>query len=182
MSQVTSAADERAISLLGQGFKPIEVSGATGLSESRVSQLVSDPIYASQISALRIQTLTKHTEQDNEYDEIESTLTKRLKDSIGLMYDPVKISGVLSRVNAMKRRGASAVPTTDNVREVIPLILPISIVNQFTVNANNQVVKVGNQDLTTVQSSNMNKMLEDRKMKEKNYVLSSPTQELTTGT
>jgi hypothetical protein len=54
-----------------------------------------------------------------------------------------------------KRRGSSAPEHIHQQQTVISLTLPVQILNQVTVNAANQVIKAGQQELTTVQSGRL---------------------------
>jgi hypothetical protein len=68
----------------------------------------------------------------------------------------------LREINGIKRKGMSNPAAIVNQQEVISLVLPTMLVQQFTLNVHNQVVKIGEQDLVTIQSGSMNDLLENK--------------------
>jgi hypothetical protein len=181
MSQSTTTTTEtRALALLGQGLGPEIVASAVGVSVSRISQLLSDPNFASQVADLRFQNLAKHNERDNRYDRMEEILQEKLEDLIPYMMKPFEVLKAIQIINAAKRRGSSAPEAILGKVDVVQLVMPTQIFNEFTnqniqVNINNQVVRAGDQDLVTVQSKSMGDLLSRAKLaisqkKETNHV------------
>jgi len=160
MDQPLTLTEQKALSLLGQGILPEAVASAVGVSPSRISQLLSQEEFAAQVIEARYKNLAEHTQRDADADDIETLLLKKLKDSIHMLFDPIKITAVLSRVNALKRRGQSAAELPQDQGAVVNLTMPVSVYQQFVTNINNQVIKAGNQELVTIQSGHMNKLLE----------------------
>lgn len=155
-----SSVEDRALVLLGQGISPERTADACGVSVSRISQLLSDEQFAAKVTALKYEALQKHNEQDNSYDDIERALTTKLKDSIPLMMRPMEILKAVQVINAAKRRGSSAPETIHEKQTVVAINLPPVIINNFTslvpvTNNLNQVVKVGETDLVTMQSGTL---------------------------
>jgi len=155
-----TAAEEKSITLLGQGFGAEQVSSATGLTISRISQIASDPVYSKEIANLRFSNLAKHNERDSKADELEDLLLTRLKETAPLLYRPLEIAKIYSVINAAKRRGQSAPQNTELQNQVVPIVMPVVVINQFTKNGNNQVVQAGNQPLTTIQPHALSKLHE----------------------
>jgi hypothetical protein len=151
MSQSLTSAESRAMKLLGEGFPASVVSGATGLSESRVSQLVSDPDFARELSELKFKNLQKHNERDAEADDLEQMLLEKLKQTAPLLHRPMEIAKVYTMVNGAKRRGVSAPTHVINQQPVVPLVMPTIIIQNFTKSAQNQIVEAGEQSLVTIQ-------------------------------
>jgi hypothetical protein len=165
MSQSLTSSESRALTLLGQGINPEMTASAVGLSTSRISQLLSDPEFAGQVADLRYQNLAKHNERDALFDGMEDTLAIKLKDCIPFMMKPLEILKTLKEVNSLKRRGSSAPDSIVSQQEIIQLVMPVQIINQYTVNGANQVVKAGSQDLVTVQPARLTKLVEEAKMR-----------------
>jgi hypothetical protein len=163
-TSTTSATEERALSLLGQGLGPEIVASAVGVSVSRISQLLSDPNFSAQVSTLRYENLAKHNQRDNKYDRMEEQLQDKLADLIPFMMKPFEVLKAIQIINQAKRRGTSAPESITNQQTVVQLVMPTQIINNFSkneisVNINNQVVRAGNQDLVTVQSARMEHLL-----------------------
>lgn len=151
MSQSLTSAESRALKLLGDGFPTSIVAGATGLSESRVSQLVSDPDFSRDLSELKFKNLSKHNERDAEADDLENMLLEKLKNTAPLLHRPMEIAKIYSMVNNAKRRGTSAPSHIVNQQPAVALVMPTIIVQNFTKSANNQIVEAGEQSLVTIQ-------------------------------
>ena len=160
MATTTTSTEDRALTLLVQGLGPEVVAAAVGVSTSRISQLLSTPEFSSQVAELRYASLAKHNDRDNAYDKMEDDLLGKLKDCLPYMMRPMEILKAIQVINAAKRRGSSAPESITSQQTVVQLIMPTQILQSFTTNINNQVIKAGQQDLVTVQSSNMDKLLE----------------------
>ncbi len=181
MSQTTST-KERALSLLGQGCGPEVVASALGVSVSAISQLLSDETFAARVAEERFKTLAAHNETDRRIAKIEDMLLERLENVLPYLTDPMKLVAAFTRINAAKRRGSAAPEMIHSQNVVVSLTIPSIVVNRhtaitnqnITVNALNQVVKAGNQDLVTVQSGNMEKLLaasQERNVNERQSLL-----------
>ena len=139
--------------LLTSGMTQSQAAATLGITPSAVSQLMSSE--SPELDAAR----KRSSALDAEYDEIEGALLKQLKRTIPLLLRPGEISNVLTRINAAKRRGVAA-DTPSGPTQVIQLNLPTRIQNKFVVNSTNQVVTAGDQDLVTIQSAAVQKLLE----------------------
>jgi hypothetical protein len=160
---VLSSTEERALTLLGQGLEPSVVASAVGVSESRISQLISNPHFSARVYELRYTQLAAHAKRDNAYDAIEDDLIEKLKHLMPLMYKPMEVLAAIRVINQAKRRGVGMQPTSQSSAPVVNLTLPIQIINQYRLDANNQVIQAGQQALITVQSTQLRNMLEARK-------------------
>lgn len=168
--------ESRALALLGQGLGPEMVASAIGVSVSRISQLLSETEFAAAVADLRFKNLSKHNERDNEYDRLEDELIAKMRDLMPFMVRPMEVARVLQIINAAKRRGSSAPESITNQQTVVALNMPISVFQKFTVNAVNQVIQAGQQQLITVQSGNMSKLLERSKQASTSALPSHPTE------
>lgn len=148
-------AEERALHLLGQGIIPEQVAAASGLSASRISQLLSQEDFAARVAELRFESLAKHNDRDAAYDALEDELIERMKDCLPLMVRPHEILKAIQVINQAKRRGSSAPSSLTEQSTIINLILPTQILTQFQLNQHNQVVQAGEQPLLTIQSGSL---------------------------
>jgi hypothetical protein len=163
MTTTTTTTESRALSLLSQGLGPEVVAAAVGVSTSRISQLLSTPEIAAQVAEGRYENLAKHNTRDLAYDQMEDSLLEKLKDCLPFMMRPMEILKAIQVINAAKRRGSSAPESITSQQTVVQLIMPTQILQSFTTNINNQVIKAGQQDLVTVQSASMDKLLSSSK-------------------
>jgi len=164
MTNAVSSTESRALDLLGQGIGPEQVALALGVTPARISQLISDPIFAEKVFELRYTNLRKHNERDAAYDKIEDLLLEKLKNMLPLMFNPMQVLKAVATINAAKRRGSSTPESIINQQTVVNLVMPVQIVQQYTRNANNQVIRAGETDLVTIQSGSMNTLLDKTKL------------------
>lgn len=157
-----TAAESRALDLLGQGLIPEQVAGACGLSASRISQLLSNEEFASAVAELRFQNLSRHNERDNAYDQLEDDLIERMKDCLPLMVRPHEILKAIQVINGAKRRGQQAAAAQEH-HTVINLVLPTQLLTNFQLNTNNQVVQAGDQPLVTIQSGSLLAQIKEKR-------------------
>jgi SOS response regulatory protein OraA/RecX len=150
-----SQTEKRAIELLGSGLSASVVATAVGVSESRISQLMSDKSFAEEVATLRFQNLQKHNEMDNAYDRMEKKVAGQLEDMLPLMMRPMELLKAASVINSMKRRGSSSPDQMVSQNQVVQLLMPTVITQKFTTNVNNQVIHAGNQTLETIQGTQL---------------------------
>lgn len=150
----------RALELLGSGVPQESVASALGVTASYISQLLSDKNFAAAVTKLKYEALTKHTERDAKYDELEDTLLGKLDKSVSLLFKPLDIMRALKIVNEAKRRGTDSKESIIAQQNIVEITMPTQIVQQFTTNVVNQVITAGDQDLTTIQSGDLLKSVE----------------------
>lgn len=147
-----NAVEERAMKLLGNGVPAPHVASTLGISESRVSQLMSQEEFAAAVVALRYEALAKHNAADSELDELETELRLKVKESMALMFRPEQLLKAFQIINSAKRRGSSAPEAITQQQTIVQISMPVKVINRFTKNVMNQVVEAGDQKLVTVQS------------------------------
>lgn len=172
MTQAITSQESRALELLGQGIGPEQTASAVGLSVSRISQLLSDPEFTAQVAEKRFNNLQKHNERDAHYDGLEDKLLKKLENCLTFMHKPMEILRAIQIINQAKRRGVSAPDHITQQQTVVTLTMPITVVNQFKLDGNRQVLEAGQQTLITAQSTHLQDMLKQRK--EAQNVLAPP--------
>lgn len=150
-----NSTESRALALLGAGVGPEQVASALGCTASRISQLLSEPEFAAAVADLRFANLQKHNVLDSKYDEMEDQLVDRLKDCLSFMHKPAEILRAIQVINGAKRRGISAPEQITHQNQVINLVMPTVIMQKFTTSVTNQVVRVGEQTLETLQSGSL---------------------------
>lgn len=164
-----TATEERALKLLGSGLGVKETAIATGVSESRISQLLSQEDFKERVTELRYENLNKHNERDSSYDALEDRLLKKFEKNIDLLYKPQELLRAITVINAAKRRGSSAPESITNQHTHVTLNMPNALIEKFTVNINNQVIQAGMQTLETIQAPALLASLRKRKIEETTY-------------
>lgn len=160
LENLMASIEERAQKLLGSGLLPSVVATTLGVTPSAISQLLAQDQFAEEVAKARYENLAAHTERDNKYDSLEDQILDRLQQSLSMIFDPMKLVRILQVVNTAKRRGSGVQELPATQQTVVQLVMPTQIINQFTRNGNNQIVKAGDQDLVTMQSMNLPRLLE----------------------
>lgn len=150
-----SQLEQKAIKLLGSGLSPGTVATAIGVSESRISQLMSQDDFAAEVTQLRFENLQKHNELDSLYDSMEAKVAKNVEEMLPLITRPADLLKLMSTLNSMKRKGQSAPEQMTHQNTVVNLLMPVQITQKFTTNVNNQVIQAGDQTLQTIQGSSL---------------------------
>lgn len=163
-TSVRTPTDEKALTLLGQGIPAVTVASTLGVTESRISQLLSNSEFASEVRELRYASTIKHNARDNKADEIEDKLLDQLKNAIPMLMRPMEIARTLSMVNGMKRRGSTSTDGLAEKSAIVTITMPKQITQKFTTNINNQVIQAGTQDLITIQSGSMDALIAESKV------------------
>lgn len=158
-----SAIEEKALKLLGIGVSNEKVAIALGVTAGRVSQLLSDEKFATRVANAKYMNLQQHSERDGKYDGLEDRLLKKLEGALPLMMRPETILKAMQVVNGAKRRGQQGVELASDKQQIVSLILPTQIVQQFQTNIHNQVTKAGDQELLTMSSASLLKQIEQTK-------------------
>lgn len=142
------------------------VASALGVSESLISQLLSEEEFAREVQDLKLKNTLQHVTRDREYDSIEDTLINKLKEKLenGLSFTkPSEILAAIRIVNGAKRRSTpSEVGTTAGARALINLQLPTGteFAARFVLNGNNQVIEVAGRPLATMGAKSVISQLE----------------------
>jgi len=158
----------RILEMLGNGLSPGVCASALGVSESYISQLLSEESFAQQVTGRRFESLQAATARDKQYDFIEDALVEKMKDLLPMMYKPMEVLRAITVINAAKRRGASAPENTVINQTIVQLSLPISITSKFVTNAHNQVVEAGEQELITIPTTALTRKLGEYKNESNN--------------
>lgn len=150
-SGVTTANEDRALSLLGSGTSAAQTASALGVTESYISQLLSRDDFSREVIKRKCEVLERHNKRDNKYDALEDTILDKMHEGIAMVFDPMKLARLLQVTNAAKRRGVGADSNVSQVTTSISLVLPQVIIEKFSANTYNQVIEAGDQQLITMQ-------------------------------
>lgn len=152
----------RAQELLGSGIAANLVAQTLGVSESYVSQLLSEDEFLKGVVALRYENLSRHNKRDQEYDALEDKALAMLKETLPMVFDPMKLSRIIQTLNSAHRRGQSAPDSITQQNTIVNLTMPTVIVDRhaaahavITKDANNQVIEAGGQTLVTIQGNSL---------------------------
>lgn len=155
MELALSPIQDRAMKLLGSGLAQETVALTLGVSPSYISQLMAQEEFAAQVLELRFLSLQKHNERDSALDSLEDSLIEKLRSSLAFCVRPMEIVKAFQVINGAKRRGASAPEQISHQNNIVTVILPTQVIQKITVNAQNQAIRAGEQELITMQSGTL---------------------------
>lgn len=144
---------EKAMMYLTRGVKAEQCAEALGVSPSLISQLMQEEDFAQKLAAAKFSLSHKHIRHDDQLDDTEAKLIERARELLPMITRPLELIRAASMINGMKRRGAGSVDDKSANPVVVNLSLPVAIMSRFTLNAHNQVIAAGDQELVTIQSN-----------------------------
>ena len=161
------ASKEQIIALAESGIAHSLIAKRTGVSESYISQVLSeDSIRAKTIQA-QLAVLDERTARDAKYDAIEDALLEKTSEIVPNLYKPQDIIKVLMMINKAERRGASSQQLAElaNSRQdsVVPLELPERIRTKIIKSHTKEVISVNGRGLITKDSRTLLQEIESEK-------------------
>lgn len=161
------ASKEQIIALAESGIAHSLIAKRTGVSESYISQVLSeDSIRAKTIQA-QLAVLDERTARDAKYDAIEDALLEKTSEIVPNLYKPQDIIKVLMMINKAERRGASSQQLAElaNSRQdsVVPLELPERIRTKIIKSHTKEVISVNGRGLITKDSRSLLQEIESEK-------------------
>jgi transcriptional regulator with XRE-family HTH domain len=160
MSALSKDLQDKALQLLGDNIGLTQVAAALGITPSAISQLISDDEeFAAAVQARKLAKLELGNNLDAKYDALESKLLDKLERTVAFEMNPVRVSAILSRVNAAKRRNSSTAPTDLVPQDITTISMPTVIVNNMQVNVQGQVVSVDEKEIITANKTQLARLL-----------------------
>jgi len=146
---------DRIIELLGRGIPAVQVALAVGCEESYISQVVSEPGVAEQVSALKMAHFESYTKLDDSADTAEEAALNKVKQLIPFITKPSEAANVYRVLNQAKRRTADAVSAQQAQSTVVNLQLPAVTRVAFLTDHNRQVIEIDSRPLVTMPASSL---------------------------
>lgn len=142
---------------LSKGFSAAQIANGLSMSESAVSQLISS--YNIKVGG----SSKKAAELDDIYDDLEHKTAALMGKALAVCeLDPVRLSVVLSRLNAMKRRsyGEGQGVTGGAAGALVALQLPqqVNRAPDVTLSSRNEIVEIEGRTIATIDRGNLNKL------------------------
>lgn len=156
--------EARALMLLGRNIPITVVASTLGVEPSRISQMMSRNDFSQAVQETRFKDAAASASRDATIDSVEDMLLDRIKEAAPMLHKARDLFSAFNIINAAKRRsGINSDALTNSGAQVTTLIVHQRIVQNFTTNINNQVIKVGDQSLVTIGSGSLaNKIREQQ--------------------
>lgn len=162
----TTGIARKVIDLLGAGVSPVQVALACGITESYVSQLLSQQEIADEVTSLRAARAAQYVEHDDNLDSDEEKARRLVRRNLdnGIL-KPMEALQHFRVLNAARRQSQAAV-ATPAVSTVVTLNLPVAAQVQFKLTTDKQIIEVDGRSLATMPASSMARMLKERQTRE----------------
>ena len=152
MSQ-NSLIESRIKSLLSSGVSAARAAELVGCSPGVVSQLMAREDFAADVQA----ALDRDNRLNGIEDRLITVVDKAISSPLVFLGKPMEAIRALQLVNGLKRRSlGEAMQTPGEVRQV-SLIMPVNIINKFTVSTDehNKITQVNDIELVTASQSQL---------------------------
>jgi transcriptional regulator with XRE-family HTH domain len=155
-------AKEHIRELLAKGLSQAVVASIVGVDPSYVSQLMGQDEFAAEVSEGRALAVGQHLKRDERLDSLEDGMIGKVEEMVKspfMFRKPMEAVRALQIVNGLKRRASNVLDSQAGTQgTVVMLTMPKTIINNFyapVLDINQNVVKIGDTDLITVQSAGM---------------------------
>lgn len=161
------ASKEQIIALAESGIAPALIAKRAGVSESYISQVLSEDSIRARTIKAQLAVLDERTARDAKYDAIEDELLEKTKKLVPALYKPQDIIKVLLMINRAERRGATSQQLAElaNSRQdsVVPLELPERVRTKIIKSHTREVISVNGRGLITKDSRTLLQEIESEK-------------------
>jgi len=167
--------NDQILELLGSGLSPAMTSNVLGITESRISQLLSNEDFAAKVVAKRMASAQGLIARDGKYDKIEDKLLESLENSVRFLVDPMKVLRALQVINAAKRRGAPALeqqPIT--AQTIVQLQVPVIVAAKFVLNGQKEVVEIDGRSMAPLSHNGVLSKLKEMQSDDASRSLPAP--------
>jgi predicted transcriptional regulator len=144
------------VAALRNGFDQAQIAGAMGVTDSAISQFISE----HGLAAVAAQN-SQFKEHDNKLNALEeSVLDKLAKVMNTAILDPIRLAAVYKTLNGAKRRSLAEGQTIQNINNVrlVSLNLPRHVEVKVGLNANNEVIEVEGRAINTLPAGKLVEM------------------------
>lgn len=151
------------LQMLALGMQPVQVAATLGVSDSLISQLLSDEDFSAELEGKRVEVAQADLEYDNKIDSVEATFLDRIEQKAPLanLQQSLQAFAVL---NKAKRRKDSAINRgTPQVGTVVNLQLNVSLIPQYLTNGKNEIVEVEGKSMVSATPKKLDEILQIRK-------------------
>lgn len=145
----------------------MQTANACGVDESYVSKLLQETDFQEQVAEKLSKDFEVAAAIDDNYQEIEKVLSKRLRDLTTYMTNTDQITRTLKTVSAIPKKVQPKIPLNADGAPgtIVPvaLTLPIVAKNVFLINPNSEIVSLNGKELTTLNSKSLDSLLKEKR-------------------
>lgn len=157
-----NSTEENILRLLTDGHSREVVASTLGITESFISQCLSNEDFRSELAARKSLVLDRYKKLDDGYDRLEQDVQTRLEHSIMMVSRPLELAAILVKLNSAKRRlqDSSIVQNTNTVQNITNINMPVTIVHKFTKTDKGHVVAIDEKSIVTIQANSLDGLVQ----------------------
>jgi len=157
----------RILKFMCGGATAVQAANACGVTESYVSILAAEESFQLQIAEKLSKDFEAATAIDENYQEVEKVLSKRLREFTTYITNIDQITRTLKTVSAIPKKVQPKIPlnsdTSGTAIAPVSLAIPIVAKNVFIVNPNSEIVSLNGKELTTLNSKSLDSLLQGKR-------------------
>ena len=151
---------------LRNGYSESQIAKGLGYTPSAVAQLIDKYELRDKVAKKVVKADSVFDKIDKNLNETELWVAKKVKTAITEVEDPMKLVAILKSINGLKRRGNSEGAKGDKGQVVVPIVLPIHVVERltrevpadFAYNDRNEAVGIGDRALITADRKSLSNL------------------------
>ncbi len=161
MSQ-SSPTRQNALQLLGQGVAPSQAAAALGVSESQISQYLSDEDFAAELAAQRASATAEDLAYDEKLDRVEEEFLGRIEQKAAFANLQQSLQAFKILNVAKRRKDSRIAPTSTGGGTIVNITIPIAVIPQYITNSKNEIVEVEGKTMVSASPKRLEEMLKQR--------------------
>ena len=161
MSQ-SSPTRQNALQLLGQGVSPSQAAAALGVSESQISQYLSDEDFAAELAAQRASATAEDLAYDEKLDRVEEEFLGRIEQKAAFANLQQSLQAFKILNVAKRRKDSRIAPTSTGGGTIVNITIPIAVIPQYITNSKNEIVEVEGKTMVSASPKQLDELLKQR--------------------
>ena len=160
-----NATEEQVFNLLASGLPASMVASSLSISESYISQLLSNSEFRDRVSSARLSKSKNFIARDEKLELTEAKALERLSLLLPMITKPAEAAKIYQVLNNAKRT-VTALPTSNSPStQTVVLNLPKTASVSFTLShATNQVMEVDGRSMAPLPASKVKELMTDKSM------------------
>jgi DNA-binding CsgD family transcriptional regulator len=160
-----NASEEQVFNLLASGLNAAMVASTLSLSESYISQLLSNSEFRDRVTAARLAKNKGLVERDDKLELTESKALERLAQLLPMVTKPLEAAKIYQTLNSAKRTTSIPANSSNAGGATVVLNLPKNSSVQFTLaHDTNQVLEVDGRSMAPLPASRVKELMTEKSM------------------
>ena len=151
-----------AVQYLAQNMQPSIVAGILGVTESAISQLLADEDFAAEVTAASQGAAASDLAYDDRMDKAEEVFLQNIENRAQFANMQQSLQAFKLLNSARRRKDTRVHNSASNNGVTVNIMLPSSIVPDYTMNAQAEIVEVSGKTMLSATPSGVNELLAAR--------------------